>query len=410
MAVKFSEFSIGAIGANLELVGYDSNTLSNVQVGYSELKIDILAGAVTGTGAAGRVAYWTGASSQSGSNNLFWDNVNGWMGIGTNVPARILDIVASGNSPQVIRINNTTNDTAASSGIEITSGARTGSLFMTSPLYTGFGALTAGSLGFYTAAAGANIVMAVNSSGYFSIGTQTPIPVEKFRLTNIGNVILQNGGTFSDSGQRLQVIGDTFLKGSGATGATNALFVQNSLGSSLFNVVNTGTVYIYGTLFTGTNIAGQGTNLTIEPGSSGGKLILKAFATTGSNVNINGTTPFTHTNQDVTSLLLDQAFSPTSGTGLQTYIRINPTINQTGGANGITRGLFIQPTLTAVADWRAIEVSAGISVLAPSTTASATLRIPSGTAPTSPTNGDIWFDGTNLFMRIGGVTKTFTIV
>jgi hypothetical protein len=35
------------------------------------------------------------------------------------------------------------------------------------------------------------------------------------------------------------------------------------------------------------------------------------------------------------------------------------TINQTGGANGITRGLFIQPTLTAAADWRSIENTVG---------------------------------------------------
>jgi hypothetical protein len=44
-----------------------------------------------------------------------------------------------------------------------------------------------------------------------------------------------------------------------------------------------------------------------------------------------------------------------------------------------------------------------------SNTSSASLRIRSGTAPTSPNDGDIWFDGTNLKMRIGGVTKTFTL-
>jgi hypothetical protein len=107
---------------------------------------------------------------------------------------------------------------------------------------------------------------------------------------------------------------------------------------------------------------------------------------------------------------LTNTFNPTSGTATYTTFTITQTINQTGGANGITRGLYINPTLTAAADWRAIEVSAGVSVLAPSTTSSATLRIPSGTAPTSPVNGDIWFDGTDLKMRIGGVTKTFTLV
>ena len=45
-----------------------------------------------------------------------------------------------------------------------------------------------------------------------------------------------------------------------------------------------------------------------------------------------------------------------------------------------------------------------------STAARASLRIQTGAAPTTPNNGDIWFDGTNIFMRVGGVTKTFTLI
>jgi len=45
-----------------------------------------------------------------------------------------------------------------------------------------------------------------------------------------------------------------------------------------------------------------------------------------------------------------------------------------------------------------------------STAARASLRIQTGAAPTAPNNGDIWFDGTNIFMRVGGVTKTFTLI
>lgn len=48
-------------------------------------------------------------------------------------------------------------------------------------------------------------------------------------------------------------------------------------------------------------------------------------------------------------------------------------------------------------------------LLAASVAALASLNIPSGTAPTSPVDGDIWFDGTDIKMRIGGVTKTFTL-
>jgi hypothetical protein len=44
------------------------------------------------------------------------------------------------------------------------------------------------------------------------------------------------------------------------------------------------------------------------------------------------------------------------------------------------------------------------------TTAQAQINLASSTAPTSPQDGDIWFDGTNLKIRVGGVTKTVTIV
>lgn len=44
------------------------------------------------------------------------------------------------------------------------------------------------------------------------------------------------------------------------------------------------------------------------------------------------------------------------------------------------------------------------------TTTGAGLNLPSGTAPASPNNGDIWFDGSVLKMQIGGVTKTFTLI
>lgn len=41
---------------------------------------------------------------------------------------------------------------------------------------------------------------------------------------------------------------------------------------------------------------------------------------------------------------------------------------------------------------------------APSTTSRASLRLRSGTAPTSPNDGDIWYNGTNFQVRVGGTT------
>lgn len=59
----------------------------------------------------------------------------------------------------------------------------------------------------------------------------------------------------------------------------------------------------------------------------------------------------------------NHTFSPTSGTGAGTTILVAPTINQTGGANGITRGIHINPTLTVAADFRALEIAAGKTIL-----------------------------------------------
>ena len=221
-------------------------------------------------------------------------------------------------------------------------------------------------------------------------------------------------GSTTNLTQKLQVTGDAFIKGSGATSATFALSVEDSTGLGIFRVRNDNKVIV-----NQLNLGNDSPEILPTTSGSydinGGSI---AFVASQANYGLaTYNVYFRHVyagrvNTSGTSggILQNLNFNPTSGTGVFNQIELTGTINQTGGANGITRGLFINPTLTAAANWRSLEISAGISVLAPSTTASATLRIPSGTAPTSPTDGDIWFDGTNLFMRIGGVTKTFTII
>lgn len=57
----------------------------------------------------------------------------------------------------------------------------------------------------------------------------------------------------------------------------------------------------------------------------------------------------------------------------------------------------------------AINFTPGVAIAA-STTAKPHINLAAGAAPTAPANGDIWFDGADLKMRVGGVTKTFTLV
>jgi len=49
----------------------------------------------------------------------------------------------------------------------------------------------------------------------------------------------------------------------------------------------------------------------------------------------------------------------------------------------------------------------GKAIFMPATTSAASMYISAGTAPTSPSNQDMWSDGSDLFMRLGGTTYKF---
>ena len=68
---------------------------------------------------------------------------------------------------------------------------------------------------------------------------------------------------------------------------------------------------------------------------------------------------FTATSGAQVFMRLIPTFAPTSGSATFAGLSLLATINQTGGASGITRALYINPTVTAAADFRAIEVVTG---------------------------------------------------
>ena len=78
-------------------------------------------GTVTGSGAATQVAFWNSATGLSGTNNLFWDNTNNYLGISTNTPTTALDVHHATNSGAIFNQtvatnNNTINFQTAGSG------------------------------------------------------------------------------------------------------------------------------------------------------------------------------------------------------------------------------------------------------------------------------------------------------
>jgi hypothetical protein len=84
-----------------------------------------------------------------------------------------------------------------------------------------------------------------------------------------------------------------------------------------------------------------------------------------------------------------------SVSGRHMYFENNGTVFAVAGAAGIYIGGSVAPV--------------ALLTLAGSTTARSSLNIIAETAPTTPVNGDVWFDGTNFKCRIAGATKTFTV-
>jgi hypothetical protein len=152
------------------------------------------------------------------------------------------------------------------------------------------------------------------------------------------------------------------VRGTGATSATTTLRIENSTPTDILTILDNGYM----------RLGSQGSSaFRIYPGSVAGAgdvdlsglfLTLNSRAGTTETgisqgfVHINGVNSTATTGiQNV--LALQKGFAPTSGTASNNQIIIVPQINQTGGANGITRGLYVNPTLTAASDWRSVEWS-----------------------------------------------------
>lgn len=371
------------------------------------------------SGVVGRVLFEGAGNVVQESSSLFWDATNNRLGIGTSSPSHKLAVYESNSSENVSARFETAN---ANLNYIYLKSAHSANHFI------------------QTNASGILISADENgTNGYFRIKTNN---INALSVTNTQNVLI---GTTTDAGFKFDVNGTArvsgattitpaALTGSDATSALDISQTWNTTGTPSaikLNVTDTASNVnsrlldiqiggasklifgkngrlFFGTFNNSSNIQGNDTSKGLIFSTSMTSVIGNGFEFSNLQGNINNVSSTSN------GLLIKPAgilgFNPTSGTGLYNTIHINDLINQTGTATGITRGLYINPTLTAAVDFRAIEVANGITILGASTTAKASLRIPSGTAPTSPVNGDIWFDGTDIKMRIGGVTKTFTLI
>lgn len=131
-------------------------------------------------------------------------------------------------------------------------------------------------------------------------------------------------------------------------------------------------------------------------------------------INVSTINGYTNTSGTLNFLRIAGNIIPSSGNASFNTQIINPTINQTGGANGITRGLYVNPTLTSAASWRSIEWSNNTGFgLYGTGTANNYLNGNLGIGTTSPSskldvNGDAYVSGLGIIVG-GTITSSLTV-
>jgi hypothetical protein len=309
----------------------------------------------------------SGSVSFNSGSGFNWDGVNNRLGIGTSTPGYNLHVYS--------------NIGVQSGGFLTTIGTGVGTVF-TSGQTTNIGRY----FSLYADSADVNLTSGADTTGRMTFAPRNNSVLRIYGAT--GNVVIQNGGTFTDSGERLQVsgssrfVGDIVITGSGNTSATNALLIKDSTSNNLFSVRNNGTLTI--PVAASQTIPVISIFQRVGIGNNNAYIPLLKYGHTvddfnqhaimygfWSSSNVSGFR-FSHpdgsggggvtfnfiplANQIQSNVVnIQQNLTATSGGNGINQLLINPTINQTGGANGVTRGLYIAPTLTAAADWRSIQ-------------------------------------------------------
>ena len=372
-------------------------------------------GGVTGTGSATRVAFWNGTSSISSNANLYWDNTNSRLGIGTATPSTTLDVAGS----------TTLGGTGSIAGNVTGTG---------SPTISGFGTINGATI------SGGTLSGGTVSGGSVSGGSLTGGTYTNTGLTVSGNYLatIGNTGNFalqdSASNTLLTITDD----GSTGTLSVNTISASNIGGYTLTgNIVGSGSPTLSGlgtingaTISGGTLSGGSVSGGTITGGSvSGGTLSGGTYTNTGATVTgsyaiqIGDTGSLTIT--DGTNTIFSLADAGTTGnlSGLNN-LTASGTINfaDLGGVFSGSRVILTDATgtLSSLSDGTSNQILStngsgtvswnGIADLGGVTGTGAATRVAfwSGTSALS-SNANLYWDNTNSRLGIGTATPGTTL-
>ena len=346
---------------------------------------------IGGTIAAGQVAYGTALNTIGGSNNLFWDNGNGRLGIGTNLPTEFLHIQNgralinwNQNGLATFTISNTTTHPASASALYLTSDGGTTYFAKRSTQSGGYKIFgnsdstiinsTAGDISILNDVVTGQIKFAAggSSTAHLTIaanGTGT------FSTSLIVNQSLQIGNTtngFSFSSNSLQTYGNISIA---IQGDRTFSFTDSTFTSTYFRIVrNTGNVLIGTTTDAGQRFQVNGTtylngntqitqalsfgtdvaraSMTFFSDSSRG-IIIQDNAAGTANVTTLTIGNSTANNTGKCDLALTNNFDGGIGR-VYTKLFLSGNFNDIAGS-GISRAIYINTTISAINNYRAFE-------------------------------------------------------
>jgi hypothetical protein len=151
------------------------------------------------SGTIGRILFQGTGNVLQQSANLFWDNTNNRLGIGTATPTQALDILGTNVVVSKIRSSTNTGATIFQGFNDLNNSCEYGIIGSTR---AGTGALGSGNAYLY-----GSVDLAVTSLTNIKFGVGS-ILNERMRIFGAtGNIVIQSGGTITDAGFRLDVNG-----------------------------------------------------------------------------------------------------------------------------------------------------------------------------------------------------------
>jgi hypothetical protein len=207
---------------NLLVSGTNIKTINSTSLlGSGDITI-----AANPSGVSGAIQFSNVSAFASDAANLFWDDTNKRLGVGTNAPTENVEVVknAAANNKLLISNTNTTTSTARAT-VEVKVGTLIGTI---------------------SSIAGSGVFVGSFSSDRLLL-TTGGTPQANIQVNGNFNF----GNSINDLGAKVGI------KGSGSTSATTSLLVQNSAGTGLLTLKDNGDCSLGGSSDFG-NISGTG--------------------------------------------------------------------------------------------------------------------------------------------------------